>query len=72
MTLIFMNSYGFPCIGYDFYVLVLILEVALDFYSLVMISTSLPGFLRLCLDGHGLVWLLHVVGIRKGLYKKLF
>jgi len=51
-----MNLSGFLCIGYNFYVglLVLILEVIPDFFSLVMISLSLPGFPRLGLDVYGL------------------
>ena len=71
LNLIFMNSCGFLCIGYDFYEL--ILEVALDFYSRVMISISLPvistAWSRYLWFGLG--GFLHVVVIRKRLIEVL-
>ena len=51
-----MNQCGIICIGYDLSVLVLILEVDLDFYSMDMISMTLAGFLSLGFDVYGLVW----------------
>ena len=55
MIQIFMDSCGFIYIGYDFYALVLILEIVLDLNSLDTISMRLPGFQRLGLDVYGLV-----------------
>ena len=70
LTLIFMYCCSYLSIGCDFYVLALILEVALDFYSLVMISMSLPGILRLVLDVFGSVRVSTCCGNKENAYSR--
>ena len=68
LTFILMNSCRFLCISYDFYALILSLEVSLDFYSLVIISMSLREFLRLGLNVYGLFWLSTCCGNKEKAY----
>jgi len=63
-----MNVCGFICNGYDFYVLVFILVVALDLCCLVMISICLSRFLRLGLDVYGLVWVCTCYAVKENIY----